>query len=103
MRQLEVSSGRHVTATTIYRSLAFLLRQGLVMRVESLNAYLPCPNLGTPFVGVFFICDVCGAATGVEDPAVEHLLTKRAKSFGFSARSKTIELQGVCRRCSECH
>lgn len=101
MRRLEAASGRQVTATSVYRALDFLLREGLVMRIESRNAYLPCPEPGTPFAGTFFICNVCGIATGANDGALERLAAIRAGSFGFTLQGRTIELQGVCRRCSK--
>jgi Fur family zinc uptake transcriptional regulator len=95
MWRLEALQGRHVTATSVYRALGFLLYQGLIMRVQSRNGYLPCPNPGTPFDGAIFICDVCGVATSVNDPAVEHLLIKRAESLGFAVQGSMHDLQGV--------
>lgn len=100
MRRLEVATGKQVTATSVYRALGFLVRQDLIVRIESRNAYLPCPEPGMPFVGTFFICNVCGIANGVNDDALE-LAAIRAKSFGFTLQGRTIELQGVCNRCSK--
>lgn len=73
------------------------------MRVRSRNGYLPCPNLGRPFDGTIFICEVCGAATNMHDHAFERLLVKRAESLGFAVRDKMIEVQGICRRCAGPH
>lgn len=79
MRRLETVYGRPVTATSVYRALEFLLDQGLAMRIESRNAYLPCPHPETPWVSAFFLRDVCGNATGLNDAAVECLLDERAR------------------------
>ncbi len=101
MRRLEASLGKPVTATTVYRSLDFLLHQGLVMRIESRNAYLPCPRPGRPDGNIFFVCDVCGAVTSSAAPSLDRLLARQAAGLGFSIKRRTLELQGICLRCSD--
>jgi len=101
MRRLETVTGRQVTATSVYRALEFLLDEGLAMRVESRNAYLPCPHPGTPSSGAFFLCDLCGMAMGVNDPVLERALARRARSIGFRILRRVIEFQGLCERCAK--
>jgi Fur family zinc uptake transcriptional regulator len=101
MRRLEMVTGRQVTATSVYRALDFLLDQGLALRVESRNAYLPCPHPETPCVDAFFLCDQCGMAIGVIDPVPERALARRARLIGFQISRKVIECQGLCERCAK--
>lgn len=99
-RGLEASLGRNVTPTSVYRSLDFLMHCALVVRVESRNAYLPCPTPGRPFKGAFLVCDKCGIAVCVEDATLPSLMTGKAARLGFSVRRRIIELHGICARCS---
>src|ERR1700726_4798564 len=47
---------------TVYRALDFLMKHGLVHRIESRNAYLACAhNHDTGTLVAFLICDTCGA------------------------------------------
>src|SRR5580693_3177144 len=48
---------------TIYRALDFLMKQGLVHRIESRNAYLACThNHDSNALVAFLMCESCGAA-----------------------------------------
>ena len=99
--------GRPAAPPTVYRALAFLRAQGLIHRIESLNAYVGCMNPeghpeGHPegaHGGQFLICGDCGAAAEVHDPRVDAAVVRRAKELGFAVRRKTIEVQGVCPPC----
>lgn len=96
---LELSLGRKLTPTTVYRTLDFLLEHGLVIRIESRNAYLPCVHPDGPRSLAFFVCDECNASIALDDPRMDRLLTGEAGAIGFSVRRKVLELQGVCSRC----
>ena len=100
MRRVEAASGKHVTATSVYRALEFLLEQALVTRIESRNAYLPCPQPGRPFSGTVFLCDACGTATVASDPALERVLARHVRATGFRVLRRVIEFQGLCEHCA---
>ncbi len=84
---------------TIYRALAFLLAQGLVHRIKSLNAYVGCVHPDGAHGGQFLICGDCGAAAEVHDPRVDAAVARRAEELGFAVRRKTIEVEGLCPPC----
>ncbi len=94
---------RPAAPPTVYRALKFLLAQGLIHRIESLNAYVGCMNpTGHPegaHGGQFLICGDCGAAAEVHDPRVDAAVARRARELGFAVRRKTIEVEGVCPPC----
>jgi Fur family zinc uptake transcriptional regulator len=88
---------------TVYRALDFLLAQGLIHRIESLNAYVGCMHPEGTHGGQFLICSDCGAAAEVHDPRVDAAVARRAKELGFAVRRKTIEVEGICPPCQLRH
>jgi Fur family zinc uptake transcriptional regulator len=90
---------RPAAPPTVYRALEFLLAQGLIHRIESLNAYVGCMHPEGAHGSQFLICSDCGAAAEVHDPRVDAAVARRAKELGFAVRHKTIEVEGVCPPC----
>ena len=84
---------------TVYRALDFLLAQGLVHRIESLNAFVGCAHPRLAHGGQFLICGDCGAAAEVHDPRVDAAIARRAAELGFAISRKTVEVQGLCGPC----
>ena len=88
---------------TIYRALDFLVAQGLVHRVERLNAFVGCQDdTGTPHrhAAQFLICRVCGQVTEIEDASAEASVLAAAGAAGFRAERVVVEVEGVCAGCS---
>ena len=52
--------GGRVMPPTVYRALNFLLDNGLVHRIESLNAFIACAGVDHDHEGQFLICSDCG-------------------------------------------
>src|ERR1700730_19032369 len=62
---------RRPAPITVYRALEFLMKQGLVHRIESRNAYLACAhNHDSGAIVAFLMCDTCGAAGEVPTAAM---------------------------------
>ena len=97
--RLGESLGRKLAPATVYRALDFLLKQGLVARIESRNAFVPCAHPDHPHACVFFVCDRCSCSVEIEDPALERLLIRDASTLGFEISRKVLELQGTCVQC----
>jgi Fur family zinc uptake transcriptional regulator len=93
--------GEHKGAApaTVYRALEFLLRQGLVHKIESLNAYIGCGEPGHNTASQFLICHRCGEVAELDDDEVTALIAARAGKLGFAVDSQTIEVQGCCAKC----
>jgi Fur family zinc uptake transcriptional regulator len=97
---------------TVYRALDFLLEQGLIHKVERLNAYVGCVEAAQhpPDCGCaegehdhphqFLICGRCGATTEISDAQVAAALTAAASRSGFTLRRATVEAEGLCARCA---
>ena len=63
------SAGRHAAAPpTVYRALDFLLANGCIHKLESINAFVACHHPKAAQHSVpFLICDRCHSATELED------------------------------------
>ncbi|GGX78980.1 transcriptional repressor [Litchfieldella qijiaojingensis] len=84
---------------TVYRALDFLIEQGLVHRIESLNAYVACPCPEHAHGFQLLICRHCGRVEELHLDDVNAQLTQRARDLGFRVERQTIELLGGCDSC----
>lgn len=91
--------GRAAAPPTVYRALDFLLENGLVHRIASLNAFVGCRYPGHIGAGQFLICQSCGSAAELNDTRVERAIDKSAAASGFVARGHTVEIAGLCPNC----
>ncbi len=97
--QLKVND-RSAAPPTVYRALDFLLEQGLVHRLESLNAFIGCDHPEDRHISQFLICTACHQAVEVADKRIVQAATSCAQDQGFSLSRLTIEIEGICARCS---
>jgi len=86
---------------TVYRALEFLIAQGLIHRIESLNAYVGCNRPDETHVSQFLICERCNTTAELDDAAVATAIRRRASELGFAVKQQTIEVRGLCPRCRE--
>jgi Fur family zinc uptake transcriptional regulator len=85
---------------TVYRALDFLLAQGLIHRVEKLNAFVGCHDEAAHHhAAQFLICKDCGQATEIENTAVADAITQAAQAAGFYPTRATVEVEGTCAGC----
>jgi len=101
LRHVDMPSGRALAPPTIYRILARLTKEGLIARLESLNAFVRI-RTNKPSRLVFCICDQCGIAQSVEDEISFRQIDKNADNLGFQIKRRIIELQGLCPDCQPC-
>lgn len=85
---------------TIYRALEFLAQQGLVHRIESLNAFLACGSDHHGQSTEFLICDCCG---GVEelDLGIGREVITAVSGRGFTPSRVVLEVHGACANCAQ--
>lgn len=86
---------------TVYRALEFLIEQGLVHRIESLNAYVACPCPEHAHRFQLLICRHCGRVEELHLDEINDRLSIRARELGFRVERQTIELLGYCDACLE--
>lgn len=85
----------------VYRALEKLLAEGLVHRLESINAFVACahPHHHSHGLTGFAICDTCGSVEEFSDDIVEERLQAWSHSRGFKAARTTMEIRGLCAEC----
>ena len=86
---------------TVYRALDFLMANGFVHKLESVNAFVAChhPNSDQHSVP-FLICDRCHSAVELEDRDIVRQLENRARELGFKPQAQTLEVHGLCADCA---
>jgi len=85
---------------TVYRALDFLIENGLIHRIERMNAFVGCSHPGETHRGFFLICADCGNAEEMESAGVAESIATSASRRGFTARDMTLEVTGTCADCS---
>ncbi len=97
--QLKVND-RSAAPPTVYRALEFLLEQGLIHRLESLNAFIGCDHPEDRHISQFLICTTCHQAEEIADQRIVTAASASAGDRGFTLSRLTIEIEGTCARCA---
>ncbi|MBV2209928.1 MAG: transcriptional repressor [Thermomonas sp.] len=86
---------------TVYRALDFLLANGFIHKLESINAFVAChhPNAAQHSVP-FLICNRCHSAIELENASIVASLDAAARALGFAPQAQTLEVHGLCARCA---
>lgn len=93
--------GETAKPPTVYRALDFLMKRGLVHKIERLNAFIACGHEGggEAHTAAFLVCDCCGAATEI-DPPPSSAVEAAAKARGYALTGVTLEAHGLCPDCA---
>jgi len=100
-RMREGGDGGMAAPPTVYRALDFLLANGFIHKLESINAFVAChhPNSAQHSVP-FLICNRCHSAIELEDASIVSALDTAARSLGFAPQAQTLEVHGLCAKCA---
>jgi Fur family zinc uptake transcriptional regulator len=93
------AEGHNPAPPTVYRALDFLLEHGLIHKIESRNAFVGCPRPGHESAGPILICFQCGRAAEIEGESIVSAIRESASRQGFTPKSSTIEIEGLCPAC----
>lgn len=91
--------GRRPAPVTVYRALDFLIEQGLVHRLASLNAFIACAHPAATHGAQFLICKQCGRVAELADPAVRQAIEQGARRASFTVLTPMVEVVGLCAPC----
>ena len=96
---LNADGGRNAPMA-VYRALEFLMDNGLVHRLASLNAYIGCAHMGdAAHAAQFLICRTCGTTAELESAPLKRALGQAVAERGFTVDSQVVEISGVCPNC----
>jgi len=84
---------------TVYRALDFLIEQGLIHRLDAVNAWSACLDAAGEPHDLLVICTRCGAVAEFSDPALSRQLARKVASAGFILADHETELRGLCNLC----
>ena len=99
LAKMKRGNERPAAPPTVYRTLDFLLEQGLIHRLASINAYIPCCHPRAGHQAAILICQNCHQVK--ETSAIELMdqINQVAQSGTFVAKQTMIEISGLCQQC----
>ncbi len=93
-------SGSSVGLTSVYRALQSLADDGAVDVLRSTQGEATFRRCDSDAHHHHLVCRVCGATVEVEAPGLERWLAGVARTHGYVVERHTLELVGVCPRCT---
>ncbi len=90
---------KNVAPPTVYRSLEFLLGEGLIHQLTSINAYVPCCHPRAQHTAAFLICEQCQRVQECSSLPVQEMMGFAEQDIGFVVARSVIELSGLCQTC----
>ncbi|GAB3048653.1 transcriptional repressor [Acinetobacter apis] len=100
LAQIKNTSDKPAAPPTVYRSLDFLLEMGLIHRLSSINAFIPCCHPREGHQAAFLICSQCKSVKEASADLLLDQLAKLAQSDQFQIHHTTIEISGKCQQCN---
>ena len=88
-----------VKPPTVYRTLGFLLENGLVHKIDSLNAYVGCNHPLKHDECYFLYCSSCREIKECCSDDLNRAIGKVASRNKFKPRHTTLEISGECHGC----
>ena len=84
---------------TIYRALDFLMDNGFIHKINSLNAYIGCVHPLKHNQCYFIICKNCNHVEECCDESITNSIQKTLSVNRFSHKDITLEISGDCYDC----
>lgn len=97
------STSKNIAPPTVYRSLEFLLEEGLIHQLNSINAYIPCCHPRSAHAAAFLICTDCHKVEECSNLPVQSILDFATQDANFQVERTMIELKGLCHDCQKNH
>ena len=97
--KLSNQTPKNVAPPTVYRSLEFLLSEGLIHQLTSINAYVPCCHPRAQHTAAFLICAQCQRVQECSSVPVQEMMSFAEEDVGFLVERSVIELSGLCQAC----
>lgn len=103
IEKLSELTGKSIAPPTVYRAIEFLMELGLIHRINSLNAFLGCPDPISHRVDTnahyFLICEQCHETQEFIDKGINKRVSQQAAEKSFKPVQKWLEVTGLCQEC----
>ena len=90
---------RSAKPPTIYRSLDFLMENGFIHKIQSLNAFVGCSHPSEHNECYFLICKECQNIEECHSKNINEFVQSTSNTNNFSANQVTLEISGICQEC----
>ena len=95
---------RHVTGKTshpptVYRAIDFLIKNGFIHKLNSINSFVGCFHPKIHKECYFLICKKCNIYQECCDNDLAENIFKTAKQNDFIVSNTTLEIEGHCQDC----
>ena len=84
---------------TVYRALDFLITNGFIHKVASLNAFVGCSHPLKHNECYFLICEDCKNISECCDSNISAAIKATTTHNKFVAKNTTLEISGHCNEC----
>ncbi|MGO3741615.1 Fur family transcriptional regulator [Kerstersia sp.] len=84
---------------TVYRALDFLMEEGLIHRLDAVNAWAACQDAGGTPHDILVVCTACGNVAELSDPDMTRALAQRVAHTGYALSAHEIEIRALCPAC----
>lgn len=95
------AAGFRAQPPVAYRALDFLVENGLVHRIEKINAFVACSQPREQHSPIFMICNDCQQVAETSVKPQSSSLDRTARAIGFNIQHTVVEAQGLCAQCRE--
>jgi Fur family zinc uptake transcriptional regulator len=86
---------------TVYRALDFLVEEGLIHRLDAVNAWTACQDVSGHHHDLLIVCTRCGKVAELSAPLISHQLQDMIHAAGFIQTTSETELRAMCKDCSQ--
>jgi len=86
---------------TVYRALDFLVDEGLIHRLDAVNAWTACHDAAGAPHDLLVVCTGCGAVAEISDPVMSQQLAERVAMTGFALATQETEIRALCPQCQQ--
>ena len=86
---------------TVYRAIDFLIENGFVHKLNSINSFVGCFHPKTHEECYFLICKKCNLYQECCDDSLKDKISKTAVHNKFVISNTTLEIEGHCLDCSQ--
>ena len=86
---------------TVYRAIDFLIENGFVHKLNSINSFVGCFHPKVHKDCYFLICKKCNIYQECCDDSLKDRISKTAIHNNFVISNTTLEIEGHCLGCSQ--